>query len=299
MTKYFQIKKIIVPVDFSKTSLRALDYAIEMAKINKATISLVHVVESIPAFVEPGYFQTSVYPVDWYDSFIKESDKHLESICNDVKSKGVNVEQPKTAIGGIQSEVNKLVDELKADIIVMGTHGVAGFQEFFAGSNTFRVIRDAKVPVLSINEKSNGNSFKNILVPFRDNPHSREKVDYAVDLALIYNATVHILAMDTEGGDEHFIKMEREAEQVREIISSNNVPCVMKVVSGSYVAEEVLSYAKAESADLILSMSDLEKMNITEYFTGPFAQQIVNHSSIPVLSIRPKFNTDTVDMRFY
>ncbi len=299
MKTSFKINKIVVPVDFSKTSLKAIDYAVEMAKLNKATISLLHVVESVPAVIEPGYFQASAFPVDWYDSFSKESDKHLKKICSDIISKGAKVEQPVTATGRIQSEVNNLVDQLKADIIIMGTHGVSGFQEFFAGSNTFRVIRNATVPVLSINEKSTGNSFKNILVPFRDNPHSREKVDYAVECAKMYNATVHVLAMDTQGGDEHFRKMQLEGEQVTGIINGNDIPCVMKVVRGSYIADEILSYAKEENADLILSMSDLEKMNITEYFTGPFAQQIVNHSPIPVLSIRPAFNTNTVDMRFY
>lgn len=45
--------------------------------------------------------------------------------------------------------------------------------------------------------------------------------------------------------------------------------------------------------------SDMDKVSISEYFIGPFTQQIVNHSYIPILSIRPTFNTDTVDLRFY
>jgi nucleotide-binding universal stress UspA family protein len=293
------INKIVVPLDFSKTSLKALDIAVEMAKLNNAKVVLIHTIEPVPVNAEPGYFDTTLFAKSGYDPFIEDSDKNLANIAEGIKKQGIGEVEVHTIIGRIHSEINAVAEKHKADIIVMGTHGVSGFQEYFAGSNTFRVIRNSSIPVLSVNEKSGITGFRNILVPFRDNPHSREKVDYAIDLARMYNATIHVLAVDTEGGDEHYRKMVLEAEQIEGIVSNSDIKCVTKIVAGAYVADVILSYAKAENADLIISMADLEKMNITEYFTGPFAQQIVNHSPVPVLSIRPRFNTDTVDMRFY
>jgi nucleotide-binding universal stress UspA family protein len=63
-------------------------------------------------------------------------------------------------------------------------------------------------------------------------------------------------------------------------------------VQGNYVTKLIFDNAERLNADLIVVMSDLDKMSISEYITGPVIQQIVNHSKIPVLSIRPIINPE-------
>jgi nucleotide-binding universal stress UspA family protein len=46
-------------------------------------------------------------------------------------------------------------------------------------------------------------------------------------------------------------------------------------------------------------MARLDREDITEYFTGPVSQQLVNHSPVPVLCIHPSYNPDSIDLRFY
>jgi len=60
-----------------------------------------------------------------------------------------------------------------------------------------------------------------------------------------------------------------------------------------------LEYAKEINADLIIEMTGMERLSIAEYFMESFEKRMINHSPIPVLSVRSTFNTDTVDMRFY
>jgi nucleotide-binding universal stress UspA family protein len=294
----FKIKKILIPLDFSKTSLKALDYAVAISQKCKAAIILLHVSEWLYQNVEPGYFVSPEVPMDYQQEFIDQSNVHLNKLAENLKEKGVTKITMLTEVGNVHKEIIAAAKKNKVDLIVMGTHGVSGAKEFFTGSNTFRVIRDAKCPVLSVQHKNKIPGFKNILVPFSDRPHSREKVNYAIDLALMFSAEINILGVDDDVTKSHKKKMEMEAAQIKKIAEEYGVKCKTKIISEKYIGDVVLKYARSINADLIVS-SDLDKADITEYFTGAIAQQIVNHSPIPVLSIRPSFNTDTVDLRFY
>lgn len=296
---YYQIKKILIPVDFSKTSLKALDHAAYLAKISDAEITLLHVPESLSATTGTGVFDPPDFHEDYEKNIADQSNKRLDELAAGLKKKGNLKVNTLTVIGSPKKEILNVSKKIKADLIVMGTHGASGIKEFFIGSNTFSIIKDAKCPVLSVQKDQKSPGFKNILVPFRDKPHSREKVNYAIDLALLYNATIHVLGIDTEYTKAHKRKIELEAEQIRKIIEKKGLTCKVKVIESDYLADTLLKHAAAIGADLIISMSDMDRMSIVEYFSGPYAQQLVNHSPIPVLSIRPQFNPNTIDLRFY
>jgi len=299
MKHNFQIKKILIPVDFSKTSLKALDHAVFMAKLYNAEITLLHASEGIMVNTEPGYFIPPTFQQDYEQHVIGQSEKHLTAIAERVKKKGIENVKCLSVIGRTPKEILDASKKIKAGIIIMGTHGVSGVREFFMGSNTFRVIREARCPVLSIQRASKNPGFKNILIPFRDRPHSREKVDYAIDLAKMYKADLHVLAVDTEFTKTHRKKVALQASQIQEIASHRGVKCSVKIIEHVYLAETILKHAQTVKADLIVTMARLDREDITEYFTGPVSQQIVHHSPIPVLSIHPSYNPDMIDQRFY
>jgi nucleotide-binding universal stress UspA family protein len=297
----YNIKKILVPVDFSKTSSKATEFAVRIATKTKSELILIHVTSDLYPTAEPDYFgpAPSLPYVDFLKEYVEQSDDHLSKLSEQIMLQNNLQVKTETGKGKVETEILDAAKNHKVDLIVMGTHGVSGMREFFIGSHSFRVIRDAKCPVLTIPQKTRVKLFKNILMSFRDKPHSREKVNFAIDMGKIFGATIHVLGIDTEFTAAHKKKIKLEAEQIKKLIEKNGLASSTKIISHSYAGETVLNYASDINADLIISMSDLDKMDITEYFTGPFAQQIVNHSTIPVLSIRPKFNTDTIDLRFY
>lgn len=296
----FNIKRILVPIDFSETSLKALDHAVYIAKRNTADITLINVVENAYAYAPSADYTAITFSnlENFEKSVTKQSKEHLLKLAQRIKKKeGVNIIGI-VSNGWVKEEILDTADSMKADIIIMGTHGVKGFREFITGSNAFRVVNEAKCPVLSI-RKNVEPGFKNILLPFRDKPHSREKVDYAIKMAELYGAKIHVLGIDTDDDAEQFKKIELEAAQIKRIIEKHGLSCNVKVKSSPYLAEKVLKYAKKKKADLVVIMADLDKMRISEYFMGPFAQQMVNHSPLPVLSIRPAFNPETIDLHGY
>jgi nucleotide-binding universal stress UspA family protein len=295
----FRIRRILVPLDFSKTSLYALDHAAHMAKRYDAEIILLHAVESVPVVTERGYFDAMAYAAEYEKGLVEESQKHLAAVAARIRKKGGGEVRCLTATGRAYAVVTETAKKSKASLIVMGTHGVSGFREFFIGSNAYRVVQEARCPVLTISRAAKKPGFSNILVPFRDKPHSREKVDYAIGLARTYGAAVHVLAVDPSGSRSGKRKLQLEAAQILRIVKQAGVAGTLKVITGLYHADVILRHARARNCDLIVSMSDSDRMDISEYFKGPYAQQIVNHSPVPVLSIRPTFNPDTIDFRFY
>ncbi|MEO5569954.1 MAG: universal stress protein [Bacteroidia bacterium] len=296
--KELNIKKILIPLDFSFTSMKALDQAVVLAKLTDAEITLVHVIENIYATTEPAYYSIPIS--ESYESdLMKLSNESLSKVAEKIKKKGVNKVKIVSITGRTHKEIIGLSKKIKADIIVIGTHGVSGFREFIMGSNTYRIVSDAKCPVLSVQRKNKAESFKTILVPFTDHPHSREKVMYAIRMGEIYDAALHILGIDDERTKAHSKKIELEAKQIKQLVENYNLNCVIKTISASYLAKTLLDYAKKINADAIVTIGDDYRQDITEYFTGSISQQIVNHSPIPVLSIHSRFNPDTVDLRFY
>ena len=295
----FQIKKILVPVDFSKTSLYALDYAIDLAKKSNAQITLLHVAEGFESNAMSGFYVPPTFELDYNQNIVDQNNKHLTDLSAKIKKKGAANVNILTSVGKVSKEIIAISKQEKASVIIMGTHGVSGVKEFFMGSNAFKVIKESICPVLTVQRKGASPAFKKILLPFTAKPHSREKVNYAIDMALLYGATLHVLGVDNIFTKTGKRKIELEAAQIKEIALAKGALCKTKVISDAYVADVILKHAMKMDVDLITIMANLDKANFLEYFSGPVSQQIVNHSSIPVLSIHPKFNTDTVDLRFY
>jgi nucleotide-binding universal stress UspA family protein len=286
----FNVKKILVPVDFSETSEKAIAQAAFMARLNKAELILLHVLDGPMGNSGDGY-GLSIYNRAAFESAMQEAaDKEMAILKEKLLKDGVMKINCLVEVGKAYKVILATAKKYKADIIYMGTHGVSGFREFVIGSNTFRVVSEATCPVLSIQSKVEGNGFKNILLPFRDKPHSREGVDYALDLAKMYGSKIHILGINTDPADTEMQKIVQEAEQIKKIADKCDVRNSVEVLTDGFVSEFILSYAKAKKANLIVMMSDLDKMAISEYIIGPVAQQMINHSPIPILSIHPAFN---------
>ncbi len=296
--KPFFIRRILIPVDFSFTSLKAVDHAISIAKAAKAEIFLLHVIENIHSTTDPMYFSMP-REVSLDADLAKISNESLSKVADRIKSKGILKVRSITIFGRTHAQIIKMSRKIKADLIVMGTHGVSGIKEFIMGSNTYRVVSDAECPVLSVQRKNKSGGFKNILVPFTDTAHSRSKVVYAIMMAELFGAKVNVLGFDTGLTKAHTKKIALQANQIKEMVEKHGLTCTVKITGEPYTAKTVLSYVKKAGIDLITVTGNTDKRDITEYFTGSLAQQFINHSELPVLSIHAIFNPKTIDLTFY
>lgn len=281
--KAFKIQKILIPVDFSETSLTALEHAGYVAQTCNAELVLLHVVErhweqfSIiqPELVVP-------IPSDFNETIRKRLDEVGATITSKYGSRVKSI----VTDGNIFSEVLLVSKSEKIDLVVMGTHGTKGFVEFFIGSNTYKVVTESECPVLSVQSKANTPGFRNILLPIDNSTHSRQKVTHAVVMAKQCGATINVLGLHDFSDASDVRKFEMKLDQVEEFIKKNGLTCTRKTLEGTNQARVTYDHAKAIGADLIMIMTDQDE-NITGRLMGTYAQQIVNHSKIPVMSIQP------------
>jgi nucleotide-binding universal stress UspA family protein len=284
MKSTFTIQKILIPIDFSETSMLAIEHAAFTAQLFKAELVLLHVMEK---FWERFNIITPEVKIDEPTDFANSVEKKLEEIADDIRHKYGVISTCLTTSGNIFKEIMSATEENGADMIVMGTHGSSGVAEFFVGSNTYKVVTQAKCPVLSVQAHSTKLGFNDILLPIDDSSHSRQKVNHAIALAKRFASRLHILGLaDADNDDLDMAKFEIKLIQISEYAETAGISSIRKIVKANNQAKDTLAYASQNNVDLIAIMTDQEE-NITGRLLGTYAQQVVNHSKIPVLSIQP------------
>jgi nucleotide-binding universal stress UspA family protein len=141
MRPAFRLRKILVPVDFSECSSKALQYAIAFARQFGAELVLLHVVHPYPPMPEMG-------PVD-AESMV-DAHEQMESFQKTVGS----VVPCKTMVrtGSGHGEIIAMAKELGVDLIVISTHGRTGLEHVLLGSTAEKVVRHAGCPVLVVRQ---------------------------------------------------------------------------------------------------------------------------------------------------
>ena len=137
----FKLKRILVPVDFSDCSKKALQYAIPFAKQFDAELVLLHVIDVTPIAPEVGFVDAQGIP---------ESREELlclqKAIGKDVRSTTL------IRTGAPYLQIAQTAVECQADLIIISTHGRKGLSRVVMGSTTERVVRHAHCPVLIVRQ---------------------------------------------------------------------------------------------------------------------------------------------------
>jgi len=146
----FQLKKILVPTDFSACSAKALDYALAFAERSGAGLILLHVVE--PAYF--GAYGQDVPPdlIEFHEDAQKLAGERLEKLSRE-KIAGRAPVQTVVATGNAREVIVESARSLEADLIIIATHGYTGLRHVLLGSTAERVVRCASCPVLTVRER--------------------------------------------------------------------------------------------------------------------------------------------------
>jgi nucleotide-binding universal stress UspA family protein len=135
-------KHVLAATDFSEASVGAVELAVTIASDSGAALTLVNVCE-VPMFPE------SVVPVDLLTPLSEAAFKGLGDLAETIKSRCPTPRRV-VKVGAAWEEILGTADEVKADLIVLGTHGRRGVVHAVMGSVAERVVRMAHVPVLTV-----------------------------------------------------------------------------------------------------------------------------------------------------
>jgi nucleotide-binding universal stress UspA family protein len=274
------MKKILVAVDFSECSVNALEHAITIANKAEADIEMIFVIKpdsSRDMFTE-GPQTLSAMVKDKFDELIERFHHRMG------KNKlGYIIRE-----GKVYHEIIKEADNKDFFLVMAGTHGSSGFEEFWMGSNANRIVSAIKKPVITIRGGVNiKRHLEKIVLPLDSTPETRQKVPFTAYMAKIFDAEVHILKVNTSKVAAVIRKIDSYSDQVIKHLEEEKVKYVVEAVQADNITDATIEYALQINANLISIMTEQE-ISAKNLLLGPYAQQMVNHSPIPVLSIHPK-----------
>ena len=141
------VRRVLVPVDFSDSARPIVEYACGIAKDRGASVVLLHVVTTpSSAFDSPKGAAANPKVVA---EFRSAAEKDLESLAALVRKSGAAVES-KVLLGAPAREIVRFAKESKADLVVVGTHGRTGMRHVFLGSVAENVVRLCPCPVITL-----------------------------------------------------------------------------------------------------------------------------------------------------
>ena len=273
------MQPVLVAVDFSNTSIHAVEYAIAMANKMRSDVLLI--------WVDKVITQESVYP-DTSNENRNEAKKRFDELLSQFSQKldkGLTMDY-KLKKGRIYREVDNLARQTEAGLIVTGAHGISGYEEYWIGSNAYKIVTYTTCPVITVrHDFIIPESIERILVPMDGSIETLHKIPFIVTLAKLFDSEVHIVTTH----NSHLKSIQRITEKIAQTSIDYILKHKVRVVEDSIVSNDltkaVLAYATNVSADLIAIMTEQETpVNI---HLGAQAQQLINQSPIPVLSIHP------------
>jgi nucleotide-binding universal stress UspA family protein len=285
-----QIKNVLCPIDFFAASERALRYSIGLARNYDATLHVLHVVSP----VLPASYEFSVNTADLVETFKKQAEDRMGEVRTDAHNEGIRVETI-VRVGDVDAELADAVDQSDADLLVMGTHGRRGFERWFLGSVTERLLRHCAVPILMMSDLDADPAvppdLKKILVTTDFSEGTSGAMDYAIALAQEAPASLTLLHV-VEQPPERKASVEGVASILEEHLDSM-VPdsvrdwCEVKaeVVIGTPY-QRILAVAHEEHADIIV-MNIHGKGMLERALMGTTAERVLRAAECPVLAIPP------------
>jgi nucleotide-binding universal stress UspA family protein len=272
--------KIISAIDFSKCSIHALEYTINLANHVSADVIMVWV-DTTPLADTDMSVISREHRIEIKSQFDEVMDKYAPTLKKGELSF-------KLRKGKVYQEIANQAKYDDVSIIVAGSHGVSGFEKFWIGSNAYRMVSSAPCPVITIRHDFNfRKKINKIVVPIDDTLETRQKVPFTVRIAKLYGSELHLTAVYSTKFKTIRRKVDHYVEQVAKFVYDHNVKFKVEVLEADNITTSVIAYCDKINADLVSIMTEQET-TASNIILGPYAQQMVNNSAIPVLSIQAR-----------
>ncbi len=280
------MKKILVPYDFSEQSVYALHLSAQFAEEFDCSVTLMNVIEhpTVDSFKTMG--------VSDYDPL---ENVYIMKLIEQVKAKmGELMENPeyssfelmyKIVLGNPVNEIASEVNEGEYDLLVMGTKGSSGLDEFFVGSNAEKIVRTVKCPVISVKEEVDTEDIDEIVFATDMNKTSAHFMEQLKVVQHAFGAELRIVKINTPANfsDTHsdIIRMKKFAESH----DLEDFSCEVY----NYMTEEegIVMYAEDIDAGLI-ALGTSQRTGLNHLLNASIAEDVVNHAKRPVWT----FNLD-------
>lgn len=254
---------LLVPYDFTPVADSAVKDAITIAKQTRADVMLLHVVKNTKE--------------------MQAANTKLEAVVQTLNQTEVGIKH-RVEAGSIFDDIGRVAEELKASVIVMGTHGAKGMQKLF-GSFAIKVITSTNVPFMVVQEKLIDRDIDKIVLPVTASKESLQILTSTANLAKALNATVYVV-YESKSEVPVQTKIKNYAQIALQQLAEQGVKDAkaFKLQGKGAYQEQILDFSKRHGADLISVAYYTEKV-FAQFDT--FAQDLItNKEQIPTLIIK-------------
>lgn len=280
------MKTIIVPIDFSEYSEYALQAAAIMAKRFGSNIIVVHMLElsTVHAYGEESETDKAAKAI----FYIKKAELEFDKFLKREYLEGISI-TPIIRHFKVFSELGEVAQENNADLIVMGSKGSSGLNEFFIGSNTEKVVRHSDIPVLVIKNKLHNWDIKKVVFA---TDFSEETTDCFLALTkLLGSIDVEIQLLHVNVPGEGFMESD-EMEWAVETFLQNAEGNLGRLKDVYYTSDRsaekgILKYATKVNADMIAIVTH-GRTGLARFFEGSISEDLANHGNFPILTLKIK-----------
>lgn len=274
------MKTILVATDFSKNATHALSYALLFANKLETNIHLIWVDntssdESVTDTIEGELRREK-------KAYMSKIIEEFQPLLNFGKLEMIFRK------GRIYQEITKAARDIDAEMIFAGTHGVSGYEQYWIGSNAYRIMTQAPCPVVTIrNDFQFRPTLKKILIPLDSSLETKQKLPFACNLAKSFGASIHLLELYNTPIKVIRRRIDQFGQEAKKCLVEKEVEFQLEKIEAKNVAASILDYSNSNDIDLIMMMTDQGTTTANKYL-GPYAQQLINNSTVPVLSLRAK-----------
>ncbi|MCQ2294929.1 MAG: universal stress protein [Bacteroidales bacterium] len=263
------MSRILVGFDFSSGSAKAVDLAIDISNRVGLDLRLVYVKEK-------NQDETPIREE------IERRNAGVAHLLKGIKMDYVICE------GKVAQQIVEQAEIAEAVLVVVGTFGMSGFKKNRIGGNTYETITKCPVPVLTLREDFNFNkALERIVVPIDSSPDTRQKVRTAAQFSKLFGSELHILGLYSDTNSTIRGIVDGYVRMVDDYLNKHEIKHVSKCVNAlKNITNTTLEYAEQIDADMIIIMTEQEK-NLNRILMGTYAQQMLNLSTRPVVTLRP------------
>ena len=278
------MKTILVPTDFSPAAETAMSVAASIAGKENAELVLLHVLEF------PGgdslNVEAEVLTLENWDEKIfslkqvQAAKQKLSRRVGELASKGIE-STSQLRIGSPFHGIHNFITAEKVDLVVMGTAGHSKLEEMIIGSNTEKVVRHAKCPVLTVHHTPVKTDFKNIAYATNLSADEESFAKVVINTRDMYRGTIHLVRINTPLNFESDIKVKKEMEAFAR--KTGLVNYTINTFNHYKEEDGIIQFANNIDADLI-ALSTHGRTGLAHVLAGSIAEDVANHSKRPVLT---------------
>ena len=266
---------LLIPTDFSEVCENAINHGIELAQFLNYDVCILHVISK----------QTG-------SEHEKKNHGTELAVQNLLKCKELYENKYSVKIellakeGNFLKVINKVATEIKANLMVLGTHGKQGLQHLF-GSHALKVVLDSPCPVVVVQKRSFENGYHHIVLPISSDIEPRQSVEWILLMSRLFNSKIYLFqSLETDPELNSHLKV--ISQQIIKILDERKVPYEIKTAEESKdFSNQIISFAVVNQSDMIMIMT-MPGENVQGFNFSAWNERLMfNEAHIPVMCVNP------------